>query len=208
MQATNILFTLVLAGYFLGAAWYLLGIVAGKPTLRRLGSLTTVAGFVLHSADLALLLGQAFRKKTPPARPAAAAPAPAPSAGPVAGQSPAGGGDDNAASRRAEAMVSAGPGVTRVISPAKATIVPPPPPPPATPAVAPPTEQAAREDKAAAAKKKATPAAPAAKPAKGAAAAAQAVVPEPQGTARAKVSARRGIRLKLIKPSEDDSGLK
>ncbi|MCU0766147.1 MAG: efflux RND transporter permease subunit [Gammaproteobacteria bacterium] len=154
---------------------------------------------------LVLLLGQAFKKKTPPPRPVATAPAPAPSVAPVAGQAPAGGGDDGAASRRAEAMVSAGPGVTRVISPAKATIVPPPPPPPATPAVAPPTEQAAREDRAAAAKKKA---APAAKPGKAAAAAAQAVVPEPQGTARAKVSARRGIRLKLIKPSEDDSGLK
>jgi len=57
MQATNILFFLVLAGYFLGATLYLLGIVAAKPGLRRLGSLSTVAGFVLHTADLLVLLG-------------------------------------------------------------------------------------------------------------------------------------------------------
>lgn len=56
MQATNILFLLTLAGYFLGATWYLLGIVAAKPMLRRAGSLTTVAGFALHTLDLALLL--------------------------------------------------------------------------------------------------------------------------------------------------------
>jgi len=56
MQAINILFFLVLIGYFLGAILYLLGIVAGRPRLRRLGSLTTLAGFVLHSADLAVLL--------------------------------------------------------------------------------------------------------------------------------------------------------
>ncbi len=57
MPALNILFFLVLGGYFLGATLYLLGIVSGKTGLRHLGSLLTVAGFALHTADLAVLLG-------------------------------------------------------------------------------------------------------------------------------------------------------
>lgn len=57
MTALNTLFLLVLAGYFLGATLHLLGIVLARPGLRRLGSLATVAGFVLHTADLAALLG-------------------------------------------------------------------------------------------------------------------------------------------------------
>jgi ABC-type transport system involved in cytochrome c biogenesis permease subunit len=57
MSALNILFLLVLAGYFTGATLHLLGVVAGKPGLRRTGSFLTVAGFVLHTADLALTLG-------------------------------------------------------------------------------------------------------------------------------------------------------
>lgn len=56
MQALNLLFFLVLTGYFLGAVLHLLGIVLTRPALRRLGSLTTVAGFVLHTVDLAVLL--------------------------------------------------------------------------------------------------------------------------------------------------------
>jgi ABC-type transport system involved in cytochrome c biogenesis permease subunit len=57
MPALNILFFLVLGGYFLGATLHLLGIVTNRPGLRRLGSLATVAGFLLHTADLAVLLG-------------------------------------------------------------------------------------------------------------------------------------------------------
>ncbi|MGD9609579.1 MAG: inner membrane protein YpjD [Desulfovibrionaceae bacterium] len=57
MQALNILFFFVLGGYFVGATLHLLGIVFGRPGLRRLGSLATVAGFALHTVDLAVLLG-------------------------------------------------------------------------------------------------------------------------------------------------------
>lgn len=57
MQALNILFFFVLGGYFLGATLHLLGIVTGRPGLRRSGSVATVAGFALHTADLAVLLG-------------------------------------------------------------------------------------------------------------------------------------------------------
>jgi hypothetical protein len=150
---------------------------------------------------LFLLLGQMFRKKAPAARPAPAAPPPAPAAAPT--PSPVVGGEESSAGRRAEAMVSAGPGVTRVISPAKTTIVPPPPAvQPAAPVMEPVPEP---EVVATPAKKKPSP--PPAVPKGGKAAAAQAVEPEPQSQARAKVSARRGIRLKLIKPG-DDSGLK
>jgi len=56
MPILNILFFLVLAGYFVGATLHLLGVVAVKPALRRAGSGLTVAGFALHTADLALLL--------------------------------------------------------------------------------------------------------------------------------------------------------
>jgi ABC-type transport system involved in cytochrome c biogenesis permease subunit len=57
MQALNILFFFVLGGYFVGATLHLLGIVTRRPGLRRCGSLATVAGFALHTADLAVLLG-------------------------------------------------------------------------------------------------------------------------------------------------------
>ena len=57
MQALNILFFFVLGGYFVGATLHLLGIVFGRPSLRRCGSLATVAGFALHTVDLAVLLG-------------------------------------------------------------------------------------------------------------------------------------------------------
>jgi hypothetical protein len=149
---------------------------------------------------LFLLLGSMFKKKAPAARPAPAAP-PSPPAAPAVPAVPAG--EDAAPSRRAEAMVSSGPGVTRVISPAKNTIVPPPPAHvPVEPASLPPEPSAQS-------RKKPAGAAPAAKPGK-VAASAQAVAPETQAQpqARAKVSARRGIRLKLIKPTDDESGLK
>jgi len=64
MPALNILFLLVIAGYFLGAVTHLLGVVAGKAGLCRAGWLLTVAGFVCHTVDLAALLaiegGMAF----------------------------------------------------------------------------------------------------------------------------------------------------
>ena len=64
MPALNILFLLVLAGYFLGAVSHLLGVVTGKAGLRRAGWLLTVGGFVCHTLDLAALLvlegGMAF----------------------------------------------------------------------------------------------------------------------------------------------------
>jgi len=185
------------------------GPVRAKPSRSSGGLLLTVwskvAGalmMVFYAVrGLFLLLGQMFRKKAPAARPAPAAPPPAPAAAPV--PSPVVGGEETSAGRRAEAMVSAGPGVTRVISPAKTTIVPPPPAvQPAAPVVEPVPEP---EVVATPAKKKSSP--PPAVPKGGKAAAAQAVEPEPQSQARAKVSARRGIRLKLIKPG-DDSGLK
>ena len=64
MPALNILFLLVIAGYFLGAATHLLGVVTGKAGLSRAGWLLTVGGFVCHTIDLAALLvlegGMAF----------------------------------------------------------------------------------------------------------------------------------------------------
>jgi multidrug efflux pump subunit AcrB len=153
---------------------------------------------------LFLLLGQMFRKKPPVAHPAPGVPPPAAAA--TTATSPMVGGEEPAAGRRAEAMVSAGPGVTRVISPAKTTIVPPPPPvqPAAVPVAEPSPEPAVKQ---AMAKKKPSPPPAVPTPKGGKVAAAQAVSSEPQAQARAKVSARRGIRLKLIKPG-DDSGLK
>jgi hypothetical protein len=185
------------------------GPVQAKPSRSSGGLLLTVWSKVAGALTMVfyavrglfLLLGQMFRKKAPAARPAPAAPPPAPAAAPT--PSPVVGGEESSAGRRAEAMVSAGPGVTRVISPAKTTIVPPPPAvQPAAPVVEPVPEP---EVVATPAKKKPSP--PPAVPKGGKAAAAQAVEPEPQSQARAKVSARRGIRLKLIKPG-DDSGLK
>jgi len=55
MLALNLLFFLVLAGYFAGATFYLLGVVAGKNGLRHAGVWLTVAGFVFHTLDLAVL---------------------------------------------------------------------------------------------------------------------------------------------------------
>jgi len=128
-------------------------------------------------------------------------------------------------------LVSSGAGVTKVISPAKATIVPAAPAATpaaqeakAAPAATPPVQEtptpaattapAAAEKtvrfqppqpKAPAAKKKPAPAAAPSKPAEEA----KAGPPTPPATeARAKAAGRRGIRLKLIKPGENDSGLK
>jgi hypothetical protein len=164
-----------------------------------------------------LLLGQLF------SRPAKPAPAPAPAAsrppatppvvhaGPAAGvAAPA----PAAAPTPGHPAVSAGPGVTKVITPAKATIVPPapaaaPPPPPPAPA---PTEPAAAapaasEPPAAAnGKKKAAPPVVGGKAGKDDKAIEAAPTVSNEG--RTKASARRGIRLKLIKPGENDSGLK
>lgn len=64
MPALNILFLLVVAGYFLGAVTHLVGVGTGKAGLRRAGWLLTVGGFVCHTLDLAALLvvegGMAF----------------------------------------------------------------------------------------------------------------------------------------------------
>ena len=170
-----------------------------------------------------LLIGQLVAK---PARPA---PAPAPVANPVSppasavvhsGPAPV--------ARPAPAAevatpghpaVSAGPGVTKVITPAKATIVPPEPP---KPVPAPPPASVAAPVVAPGAPE--TPAVAAAKPAgsattNGKRKAVMAEAPAKEEKAveaapavstegRAKASGRRGIRLKLIKPGENDPGLK
>lgn len=64
MPALNILFLLVVAGYFLGAVTHLLGVGTGKAGLRRAGWLLTLGGFVCHTLDLGVLLavegGMAF----------------------------------------------------------------------------------------------------------------------------------------------------
>jgi hypothetical protein len=192
-----------------------------------------------------LLLGQMLPKRSakpapapaaqaappPPAAAAPTAPAqPAPPAAPAAPAAPQAAAIQPAATP-GHPLVSSGAGVTKVISPAKATIVPAAPvatppvqeakpaPAPTTPAKEAPAPDAAKaspaaektvrfqppKPKAPAAKKKAAPPAAPSKPAQEAKAA---VSTTTATEARAKVSGRRGIRLKLIKPGENDSGLK
>jgi hypothetical protein len=166
-----------------------------------------------------LLLGQMISKPAKPApAPAASKPAPAPASpvvhsGPVSVTQPAPAPETATPGHPA---VSAGPGVTKVITPAKATIVPPEPSKaPAAAPVAPPTAAVAatepgapRASVAANGKKTAAPAAAAmpSRPVK--AEKAVEAAPALSAEGRAKASGRRGIRLKLIKPGENDSGLK
>ena len=58
MAALNLMFILVVGGYFIGATLHLLGVVTARPGLRRAGNAMTVAGFGLHTADLVLLLAR------------------------------------------------------------------------------------------------------------------------------------------------------
>jgi hypothetical protein len=167
-----------------------------------------------------LLLGQMFSR---PAKPApAAVPSSAPGPSPVVHSGPA---PVVRPSSPAEAptsghpAVSAGPGVTKVITPAMATIVPP------EPVKTPPPEAAvAAQPPPAAAAPAAAPAPPPAAATNGKKKVVQSAGEMPSrpvredkaveaapavGTeGRAKASGRRGIRLKLIKPDENDSGLK
>jgi len=164
-----------------------------------------------------LLLGQMISKPAKPApapavsKPAAASPVV--HSGPVSVTQPA---PTPETATPGHPAVSAGPGVTKVITPAKATIVPPEPSKaPAAAPVAPPTAAVAAAE----------PGAPGASvAANGKKTAAQAAAATPSrpvkeekvveaapalsAEGRAKASGRRGIRLKLIKPGENDSGLK
>jgi len=170
-----------------------------------------------------LLLGQMFAQRAKPAP----APAPTPSkpaappAAPVVHSGPAPVVRPEAAREAAtpgHPGVSAGPGVTKVITPAKATIVPPEPPrtplapqPVAAVSAAPAPEslvEAVPPPVATSEKKKATPPAAAtpSKPSKEEKVIEAAPAVSTEG--RAKASGRRGIRLKLIKPGENDPGLK
>jgi hypothetical protein len=162
-----------------------------------------------------LLLGQLVSrpaKSAPAPAPAVSRPAPPPvvHAGPTAGvATPA----PAAAPTPGHPAVSAGPGVTKVITPAKATIVPPAPAaaPPAPPVPA-PTEAiasapaASEPPPAANGKKKAAP--PVVGGQSGKDDKAIEAAPTASNEGRTKASGRRGIRLKLIKPGENDSGLK
>ena len=56
MPALNLLFFCVIAAYFLGATLHLLGVVTRRARLRRTGEALTLSGFVLHTADLVVLL--------------------------------------------------------------------------------------------------------------------------------------------------------
>jgi hypothetical protein len=163
-----------------------------------------------------LLLGQMVSKPARPApapAPVAAKPA-APPASSVVHSGPATAAPAAQNATPGHPAVSAGPGVTKVITPAKATIVPPEPakPAPAPAAVVAPAAPAAPAPAVAAAE----PAAPAATNGKKKAAPSSPVKEEKAAQAapavstegRAKASGRRGIRLKLIKPGENDPGLK
>ena len=169
-----------------------------------------------------LLLGQMFAKRAKPApapTPAPSKPA-APAASPVVHTGPATVVRTEAAREAAtpgHPGVSAGPGVTKVITPAKATIVPPEPPktpaPPAVAAVpaaaAPAPESPVEAVRHAAAASEKTPPPTAATPSKpGKEEKVIEAAPAVSTEGRAKASGRRGIRLKLIKPGENDPGLK
>jgi multidrug efflux pump subunit AcrB len=166
-----------------------------------------------------LLLGQMISKPAKPApapaasKPAAASASPVVHGGPVSVTQPA---PTPETATPGHPAVSAGPGVTKVITPAKATIVPPEPSKaPAAAPVAPPTAAVAAAEPgapgasvAANGKKTAAQAAAAtpSRPVKEEKAVEAAPALSAEG--RAKASGRRGIRLKLIKPGENDSGLK
>jgi hypothetical protein len=172
-----------------------------------------------------LLVGQLFAKRAKPAAaPAPSRPATSPAAPAVVHGDPAPVARPAAAPEAAtpgHPAVSAGPGVTKVITPAKATIVPPeppkaPPPAPApavaaVPAAAAPPARAPAEPPAVPAsangKKKVAPA-PATPSKPGKEDKVMETAPAVSAEGRAKASGRRGIRLKLIKPGENDSGLK
>jgi hypothetical protein len=161
-----------------------------------------------------LLLGQMISK---PAKPAPAPASPVVHSGPVSVTQPA---PTPETATPGHPAVSAGPGVTKVITPAKATIVPPEP--SKAPAAAPLAAPAAAVAAAVAAAEPGAPGASVAANGKKTAAKAAAATPSTpvkeekaveaapalSAEGRAKASGRRGIRLKLIKPGENDSGLK
>jgi hypothetical protein len=163
-----------------------------------------------------LLIGQLFSRPAKPA-PAPATPKPVPPVGsPVVHSAPApavGSPAPAGAPTPGHPAVSAGPGVTKVITPAKATIVPPAPaaapaPPPAPAATEPVAAAPAASEPPAAANGRKKAAAPAVGGKSGKDEKAIEAAPNVSNEGRSKASARRGIRLKLIKPGENDSGLK